>query len=94
MIKIRLNLRHGKNAHLFCQVDIFISSKEFSALESAFTTLHKFGKVTKNSMKCHKTIFVGQLLALYMAKLLYSMSKCSLKPLETMQISQNLHKIP
>ena len=67
MMQIRLNHRHGKNAHHFCEGCFFYITKTFFSLESDFTTMHKLGKVTKGSIKCHSS-FLGQLLALYMGQ--------------------------
>ena len=75
MMQIRLNHRHGKNAHHFCEgCFFFISPRHFSASNQILqqcTNLGKWPKVASNVT----AVFLANFWRSTWAKLLYSMSK-------------------
>ena len=89
----QVKLQAWKKCASFLSGLIFLITRTFFSLESAFTTMHKLGKVTKGSIKCHEAVFLANFWRSTWAKLLFFVSKCSLKLLKTWQISQKLFKL-
>ena len=78
---------------MFLKGNSFILSRGVFQLRISLTTKQKHVKMIQNTIKWQNMVFMANFWRSTCAKLLYSLSKCSLKPLKTLQIWQNLLKM-
>ena len=78
---------------MFVKGNSFILSSCFFQLRISLTTKQKRVKMIKNTIKWQNMVFMANFWWSTCAKLLYSLPKCSLKPLTTLKIRQKMLKM-
>ena len=78
---------------MFVKGNSFILSRGVFQLRISLTTKQKRVKMIKHTIKWQNMVFMANFWWSTCAKLLYSLPKCSLKPLTTLKIRQKMLKM-